>query len=148
MKFTWKYSRLSIFWSQKLIFTGQKICLACWVKFWILPFTASVIVLSICGLILVIFLVCLPPKSFLCKCHHPKSHHVHICCHYVLQTSGGSPYPGINGYEIARKLKQGYRMPKPQHVDYNLWVSVTHDVTIVTTVIPFNPDEWMKWLYV
>ena len=103
--------------------------------------------LYFCGLILVVFLACLPLKSFLCKCHHPKSHHVQVCCHYVLQTSGGSPYPGINGYEIARKLKQGYRMPKPQHVDYNLWVSVTRDVTVITTVIQFNPDEWMKWLY-
>ena len=35
---------------------------------------------------------------------------------------GGSPYPGINGREIANKLQQGYRMPKPQHVDHQLWV--------------------------
>jgi len=34
---------------------------------------------------------------------------------------GGSPYPGINGREIANKLQQGYRMPKPQHVDHQLY---------------------------
>lgn len=33
---------------------------------------------------------------------------------------GGSPYPGINGREIANKLQQGYRMPKPLHVDHQL----------------------------
>jgi len=33
---------------------------------------------------------------------------------------GGSPYPGINGREIANKLQEGYRMPKPQHVDHEL----------------------------
>jgi len=34
---------------------------------------------------------------------------------------GGSPYPGINGREIANKLQQGYRMPKPKHVDRQLY---------------------------
>lgn len=40
---------------------------------------------------------------------------------YEIFTVGGSPYPGINGREIANKLQQGYRMPKPQHVDHQLY---------------------------
>ena len=34
--------------------------------------------------------------------------------------TGGCPYPGIEGREIANKLKNGYRMPKPKHIDQNL----------------------------
>ena len=33
---------------------------------------------------------------------------------------GGSPYPDINGRKIAQKLQEGYRMPKPRHVEINL----------------------------
>ena len=38
----------------------------------------------------------------------------------VSETIGGTPYPGINGREIANKLQKGYRMPKPKHVDQQL----------------------------
>ena len=34
--------------------------------------------------------------------------------------SGGSPYPRMDGKKIAGLLQQGYRMPKPQHVDDKL----------------------------
>ena len=34
--------------------------------------------------------------------------------------TGGSPYPRINGRDIANNLKTGYRMPKPKHVDQQL----------------------------
>ena len=34
--------------------------------------------------------------------------------------SGGSPYPLMDGRKIANLLQQGYRMPKPQHVDDKL----------------------------
>ena len=34
--------------------------------------------------------------------------------------SGGSPYPRMDGRKIANLLQQGYRMPKPQHVDDKL----------------------------
>ena len=34
--------------------------------------------------------------------------------------SGGSPYPRMDGRKIANFLQQGYRMPKPQHVDDKL----------------------------
>ena len=30
---------------------------------------------------------------------------------------GGSPYPRIEGKEIANFLQQGRRMPQPEHVD-------------------------------
>ncbi|XP_078379893.1 proto-oncogene tyrosine-protein kinase receptor Ret-like isoform X2 [Oculina patagonica] len=40
---------------------------------------------------------------------------------YEIFTVGGSPYPGINGREIANKLQKGYRMPKPKHVDDQLY---------------------------
>ena len=33
---------------------------------------------------------------------------------------GGSPYPGIDARQIARKLQEGFRMPKPRHVDDKL----------------------------
>ncbi|KAL9964722.1 hypothetical protein ACROYT_G028402 [Oculina patagonica] len=36
-------------------------------------------------------------------------------------TAGGSPYPGINPRVIANKLQKGYRMPKPKHVDDQLY---------------------------
>ena len=35
---------------------------------------------------------------------------------------GGSPYPRMEGRKIASLLQQGYRMPKPEHVDNDLWV--------------------------
>ena len=33
---------------------------------------------------------------------------------------GGSPYPNINARQIVGKLKEGYRMRKPSHVDDKL----------------------------
>ena len=33
---------------------------------------------------------------------------------------GGSPYPRMEGRKIANLLQQGYRMPKPEHVDDDL----------------------------
>lgn len=40
--------------------------------------------------------------------------------HCISFLSGGSPYPGVNGRDVAYKLKNGYRMPKPKHVDQKL----------------------------
>ena len=34
--------------------------------------------------------------------------------------AGGCPYPGIEGDQIANKLKDGYRMPKSKHIDQKL----------------------------
>ncbi|KAL9966768.1 hypothetical protein ACROYT_G024888 [Oculina patagonica] len=39
---------------------------------------------------------------------------------YEILTVGGSPYPGIQAQQIARKLQEGFRMPKPKHVDNKL----------------------------
>ena len=33
---------------------------------------------------------------------------------------GGSPYPRMDGRKIVSLLQDGYRMPKPQHVDDDL----------------------------
>ena len=33
---------------------------------------------------------------------------------------GGSPFPRMGGMKIANLLQQGYRMPKPEHVDDDL----------------------------
>ena len=33
---------------------------------------------------------------------------------------GGSPYPNINARQIVGKLKEGYRMRKPSHLDDKL----------------------------
>jgi len=40
---------------------------------------------------------------------------------YEILTVGGSPYPGIHARQIARKLQEGFRMPKPKHVDTKLY---------------------------
>ncbi|XP_020616009.1 tyrosine-protein kinase receptor Tie-1-like [Orbicella faveolata] len=40
---------------------------------------------------------------------------------YEILTVGGSPYPGIHARQIARKLQEGFRMPKPKHVDNKLY---------------------------
>jgi len=41
---------------------------------------------------------------------------------YEILTVGGSPYPDINAREIPRKLEEGYRMPKPKHVNDKLYM--------------------------
>ncbi|XP_044176562.1 fibroblast growth factor receptor 3-like [Acropora millepora] len=40
---------------------------------------------------------------------------------YEISTIGGSPYPRMEGRKIANLLQQGYRMPKPEHVDDDLY---------------------------
>ncbi|CAH3158239.1 unnamed protein product, partial [Porites lobata] len=40
---------------------------------------------------------------------------------YEIFTVGGSPYPRMDGRKIASLLQEGYRMPKPQHVDDKLY---------------------------
>jgi len=40
---------------------------------------------------------------------------------YEIFTIGGSPYPRVEGRKIANLLQEGYRMPKPQHVDDKLY---------------------------
>ncbi|XP_022810324.1 tyrosine-protein kinase receptor Tie-1-like, partial [Stylophora pistillata] len=37
----------------------------------------------------------------------------------------GSPYPRMDGRKIANSLQEGYRMPKPQHVDDKLYDIMT-----------------------
>ena len=46
-----------------------------------------------------------------------------VCWRYLLY-SGGSPYPRMDGRKIANLLQEGYRMPKPQHVDAKLYDNV------------------------
>ena len=38
----------------------------------------------------------------------------------VIISIGGSPYPDTNAGLIANKIQEGYRMPKPRHVDSKL----------------------------
>ncbi|XP_078379837.1 uncharacterized protein LOC144662788 isoform X3 [Oculina patagonica] len=40
---------------------------------------------------------------------------------YEILTIGGSPYPRINARQIAMKLQEGFRMPKPKHVDSKIY---------------------------
>ncbi|CAH3149108.1 unnamed protein product [Porites evermanni] len=40
---------------------------------------------------------------------------------YEIFTVGGSPYPRMDGRKIVSLLQDGYRMPKPQHVDDELY---------------------------
>ena len=65
---------------------------------------------------------------------HIMCHVMHLCpmtnrVYHVVQSvqffsfflfKGGSPYPRMEGREIANLLQQGYRMPKPEHVDDDL----------------------------
>ncbi|CAH3158962.1 unnamed protein product, partial [Pocillopora meandrina] len=43
---------------------------------------------------------------------------------YEIFTIGGSPYSRMDGRKIANLLQEGYRMPKPQHVDDKLYVNM------------------------
>ncbi|PFX33275.1 Proto-oncogene tyrosine-protein kinase receptor Ret [Stylophora pistillata] len=46
---------------------------------------------------------------------------------YEIFTIGGSPYPRMDhGIKIAKLLEEGYRMPKPQHVDDKLYEIMTN----------------------
>ncbi|XP_066024499.1 proto-oncogene tyrosine-protein kinase receptor Ret-like isoform X3 [Pocillopora verrucosa] len=45
---------------------------------------------------------------------------------FEIFTIGGSPYPRMDGRKIANLLQQGYRMPKPQHVDDKLYQIMTN----------------------
>ena len=40
---------------------------------------------------------------------------------YEIVTIGGKPYPGMGAREVLRKLKSGWRMQKPAHVDTSLY---------------------------
>ncbi|CAH3158929.1 unnamed protein product, partial [Pocillopora meandrina] len=44
---------------------------------------------------------------------------------YEIFTIGGSPYPRMDGRKIVNLLQEGYRMPKPQHVDDKLYEIMT-----------------------
>ena len=42
--------------------------------------------------------------------------------YFLIVFLGGSPYPRKRGKDLAPLLRQGYRMPKPQHVDEKLYI--------------------------
>ena len=42
---------------------------------------------------------------------------------------GGSPYPDVKARQIADRLQEGYRMPRPKHVDDTLWVNPFHQLS-------------------
>ena len=44
----------------------------------------------------------------------------HLYLDGLVALSGGLPYPRMDGRKITNLLQDGYRMPKPQHVDENL----------------------------
>ena len=45
-------------------------------------------------------------------------------CVLIISSSGGCPYPRKDGRKIAEMLQRGYRMPKPQHLDDELYVNM------------------------
>ena len=54
-------------------------------------------------------------------CHEVQRVHFpffFLFCFFIFE--GGSPYPRMEGRKIANLLQQGYRMPKPDHVDDDL----------------------------
>ena len=46
---------------------------------------------------------------------------------------GGSPYPDVKARQIADRLQEGYRMPRPKHVDDTLWVNTFHQLSNALT---------------
>ena len=44
----------------------------------------------------------------------------HLYFDGLMVLPGGSPYPRMDGRKIANLLQDGYRMPKPQHVNEEL----------------------------
>ena len=46
-----------------------------------------------------------------------EAFHFRVYYHYV-------PYPRMDGRKIANLLQEGYRMPKPQHVDNKLYDNI------------------------
>ena len=44
----------------------------------------------------------------------------HLYFDGLLVLPGGTPYPRMDGRKVANLLQDGYRIPKPQHVDENL----------------------------
>ena len=49
---------------------------------------------------------------------------VEECIQSTCLISGGSPYPRMDGKKMANLLEEGYRMPKPQHVDEKLYEKI------------------------
>ena len=43
---------------------------------------------------------------------------------------GGCPYPNIKAHRIPYLIKDNYRMPKPVHIDEEMWVESFIDVVI------------------
>ena len=37
---------------------------------------------------------------------------------------GKTPYPGMNGTELVRRLQEGYRLEAPQFADDHMWVTL------------------------
>ncbi|XP_031564782.1 fibroblast growth factor receptor 2-like isoform X2 [Actinia tenebrosa] len=53
---------------------------------------------------------------------------------YEICTIGAEPYAGLNGKEIPQRLDDGYRMPRPGHVDPELY-------DVMTSCWESNPDD-------
>ena len=49
---------------------------------------------------------------------------VEECIQSTCLISGGSPYPRMDGKKMVNLLEEGYRMPKPQHVDEKLYEKI------------------------
>lgn len=44
---------------------------------------------------------------------------------YEIFTIGGRPYPSVAAHNIPYKIKGGYRMPKPGHLDDDIYALMT-----------------------
>ena len=56
---------------------------------------------------------------------------VHLYFDGLLVLPGGTPYPRMDGRKVADLLQDGYRMPKPQHVDENLCVLFLYSFSLI-----------------
>ncbi|RMX47202.1 hypothetical protein pdam_00023709 [Pocillopora damicornis] len=60
---------------------------------------------------------------------------------YEIFTIGGTPYPNVDGTKIIKSLQEGYRMPKPQHVDDDLYETLILLFAIMTKCWEDDPEK-------
>ena len=71
-----------------------------------------------------LILILLKSRKLLLYVYASAEKHFFLSCTLLPRIAsflpGGSPYPDINARKIVQKLQEGYRMPKPKHVEIKL----------------------------
>jgi hypothetical protein len=48
---------------------------------------------------------------------------------WEIVTLGSTPYPGMSGSEVMKKVKEGFRLEKPEHCDRKLHYPTRHQLS-------------------